>query len=99
METQELTNILPTATCCANLEDIIRGLVTTGNIKPGICAVFGDDDIYIKGKVLTKGYFPRLCVRWICPARGSKGLFGSGLAGYSGEEFTGEQLKNLEVTK
>lgn len=81
--------------CIAEMEkDIQEG---TEEIKTGSIGYFGGREIVIKGKILTKGYFPRLCVRWISGE--GKGLFGKGLIGYSGHPISQDRIRRLPTVK
>lgn len=83
--------------CIAEFENAFQE--ATEEIKPGFVGYFGNDKIYIKGKLLTKGLFPRICVRWISDRNNGKGLFGKGLIGYSGKPLATERLKLLSICK
>lgn len=83
--------------CIAEFENEFQE--STEEIKTGFIGYYGSDKIYIKGKLLTKGMFPRLCVRWISDRNNGKGLFGKGLIGYSGRPLDVQRLKNLPICK
>lgn len=57
------------------------------------------ETVFIRGKFQTTGYFPRVCIRWECPGRGNRGIFGRGLSGYNGPAYPIEQLKYLKIVK
>ena len=74
--------------------DIAEG---SEEIKVGVIGKFGENEIIIKGKVITKGYFPRLCIRWV--SGNGKGLFGKGLIGYSGLPISHDRIRFLPTVK
>jgi len=81
--------------CIAEMENDVQS--GTEEIKLGIIGYFGDREIIIKGKLLTKGYFPRLCVRWT--SGNGKGLFGKGLIGYNGHPISQDRIRHLPTVK
>ena len=69
------------------------------DLKPGIIGYWSsiNDPVILKGRVLTKGYFPRWCVRWI--SGNGKGLFGNGLACYTGIPLLLTDISHLPICK
>lgn len=83
--------------CIAEFEREIQD--SNNVIETGLVGYFGNDKITIKGKLITKGMFPRVCVRWVSDRNNGIGLFGKGLIGYSGKPLALERLKLLPVCK
>jgi len=81
--------------CIAEMESSV--VDTDGLVYPGIIGKLGDKEVRIKGKVVTKGYFPRLCIRW--ESGEGKGLFGKGLISYSGRPIDPDRLRLLPRVK
>ena len=81
--------------CIAEMEHAVETGIE--KIETGIIGYFGKDPIIIKGKLFTKGYFPRWCIRWT--SREGKGLFGKGLIGYSGKPLDQSRIKELPICR
>ncbi len=72
---------LPVATCVANLETKIHEAAQAGPLKVGPFAIWEGGEretIEIVGQIKLKGFFADRGIRWLCPSRGSRGLFGKG---------------------
>lgn len=84
--------------CLAELDAHIYNQVFSNQLELGPVGqwVKSDHIIHVVGKILTKGDYPRLCVRWTVPTLKNKGLFGRGLAGYCAG-FSQEQLKEVVI--
>jgi len=87
------------ATCIADLEDYISEQAESRQLNAGeqIATWTRGEPIFIRGKWRGKGYFAQLCVRWECPS--IKGMFGKGLAGYTGKPITPEKINHLPIVK
>jgi hypothetical protein len=87
------------ATCIADLEDYIVAESESRPLLAGeqIANWTNGEPIHIRGKWRGKGYFAPLCVRW--SAGDGKGMFGKGLAGYSGKPITPEKINHLPFVK
>ena len=83
----------PQASCLADLDRIIRERLDAGTLSVGPIAqwahawkVDSADTIYVQGQYRSRGWTQGVfnpkgsLIRWQCPARGNKGLFGKGLA-------------------
>ena len=69
------------------------------SLNPGIIGYWDsiNEPVYLKGRLFTKGYFPRWCIRWT--SGNGKGLFGNGLACYSGTPLKLENIEHLPICK
>lgn len=66
----------PQAGCVAALEDIAEALPV---LAVGPFAQWSQGEVIaITGRIKLRGFFDTDAVRWVCLARGSKGLFGKG---------------------
>lgn len=91
--------------CIADLNNRILQQVLDSTIKIGILGSwansgkeFVEPAIKIKGRVLTKGYFPRWCIRWTNNLTDSW-FPKKGLAGYTGKEYPFELIEHLPIVK
>ena len=91
---------METVDCVRNLEEAIRASAQQGTLTTGAFAQWSNEaPIHILGRVLTKGMWPRWCIRWATPAYSNRGLFGKGLACYDGPPLQLGPIAHLPITR